>query len=65
MHNRFRLTSWYDTIDDTSQMLKFKFYYQYEGNTFILKDAGSLETFDVVLPYISATDNGKRVSIEA
>lgn len=63
---RFQTDSdWYDNIDDTTQQLKFKFYYEYEGKTFVLKNAGSDQIFNVTLPYISRENSSKRIAINA
>lgn len=60
---RIRLTGWYDNIADLTQQLGFKLYYQYNSQTYILKNAGSSEMFEFMLPYISTADAGKRVTI--
>ena len=57
------MSGWYDNVNDLSQQLKFKLYYQYNSQTYILKDAGSSEIFDFTIPYISMSDAGKRVTI--
>lgn len=62
---RIRLSGWYDNVDDTTQRLKFKFYYLYDGRIFVLKNAGSSETFDVSLPHVAiATNSTTRVTIQ-
>jgi hypothetical protein len=60
---RIRLSGWYDRIDDLDQQLQFKFYYKNNDEYYILKDAGSQETFDVTLPYISRTNVGTNITI--
>ena len=62
---RFRTSGWYDNIDDTTQQLSFMFYIIYNNQYYVLKDVGSLETFDINLPYISTSDDGTRVTLSA
>lgn len=58
-----RTNGWQDNIDDIGQTLSFMCYYKYDGNYFVLKDAGNLETFDITVPYISTENSGTRVTI--
>ena len=62
---RFRTSGWYDNIDDTTQQLSFMFYIIYNNQYYVLKDVGSLETFDINLPYISTSGDGTRVTLSA
>jgi hypothetical protein len=58
---RFRLTGWYDEIEDQSQQLDFMFYFG--DQKYLLSYVEGLETIDVKLPYISPERYGIRITI--